>query len=471
MKSLKKLQAELDLRKLFTRMVQKTGGHEAVFFSEIFRFFGLYRPFSREDIRDLWMRHFQSGAAADLPVYLYIHVPICRKKCSYCKYNRGIYTGETQLDCFEEYIIGEMAAFQDIFNGVPFKSLHFGGGTPNILKPRHLEKIFREMNHRFSFMPGAEKTFECNPYDFSHDLLKVLVGGGIDRISFGVESLDEAVLKRENRGYQKYEMIKKAVEDVRSFPSVKLINVDLLLGLGDDTPQSVARSFERLADLQVDSICIYPLVATPAYLKKNYHSNKDIFDRRIAEHLSVFEGLALKIAEKYGYGFVPMEYSNPDRAAWVFGLKASFRSEERLHYRTDDIQFDCLGLGSGSWGMISKKIFYKNISSLSFLKEHGKTDLSYEGILLDGEWDKIFFIVTRFMPRSRLSTAQYQNKFGSDVMDDFGDLFRDMERIGAVRITKEVIFLNARDHDEKFTHLLFFIDNKKIMAELEKMTL
>ncbi len=470
MTQLQSLDKEVKLRTLFVELAGKKGYDDAIVHLDLFNFFDLKTTLSLSGIHDLWKSRVLKVEGSENRVGLHIHIPFCQKICSYCNLNTQVYTGEAQLHAYTQCLLQEVRCLRDIFKNIKLKIFHFGGGSPNLLGGPDLKSILEELAQSFSFEESAEKTFECNPNHFSVEQLAVLGAFGINRISFGVQSLDSGVLQSTNRGHQNYENIQSAIENARKLAALESINVDLMIGLWNDTPQTVLDSFIKLAELKVDSICLYPLIPTPQYLKKYYDSLKNLFDQEMADKISRFEKLVMPEAERHGYGFVPLSHSGPDRATWNFILQKHLASDQRKYqFRTDDYPFDYLGIGAGSWSMIRETAYYRNEGYKDLSVDGGAIDARYSAVFLRDQWERIFYIRERFLERNRLSLSQYRDQFGTDIRDDFKHPIEQLKRLGALTLDEDVLFFTAGSQEEKFTHLLFFVDPSIILSELDRL--
>jgi len=188
---------------------------------------------------------------------VYIHVPFCKTRCPYCDFFST--TRRSLVPRWIEAILQEASQYEGLFPS--FDSLYLGGGTPSLLGPQQLERLVRALDSRFSFAPDTERTIELNPEDVRPELLRSLRDLGFDRISLGVQSLDEVDLRFLARRH--------SVQD--SFGSLDLIreqgfenlSVDLMYGLETQTPEKWLGSLKRMLDFQPDHISCYQLTVKP----------------------------------------------------------------------------------------------------------------------------------------------------------------------------------------------------------------
>ena len=162
--------------------------------------------------------------------HLYIHVPFCRRRCSYCDFAiavRKTVPGPRFVDAVCREIEGLPAA--DIVGIGPLETVYVGGGTPSLLDAGQLRRLLARVRAAFGLAPGAEVTMEANPEDVDAATAGAWVGAGINRVSLGVQSLDRAVLAWMHRSHAAETSLNSAriVRDA-GIPSV---SVDVIFGL------------------------------------------------------------------------------------------------------------------------------------------------------------------------------------------------------------------------------------------------
>lgn len=182
-----------------------------------------------------------------IPLSLYIHFPWCLKKCPYCDFN-SYQIREGQQDLYVEKILQDLQNSAALVTQRELISIFFGGGTPSLLKPFQIEKIINAAQQRFSFIDNIEITLEANPGTLDEEVCKEFATAGINRISLGVQSFNEAKLVSLCRIHDRAAAI-QAINKVKN-SGIKNFNLDLMYGLPD---QNCA---EALEDLQTALSCI-----------------------------------------------------------------------------------------------------------------------------------------------------------------------------------------------------------------------
>ena len=188
------------------------------------------------------------------PLGLYVHVPFCEAKCTYCHF--AIDPRRPGEDRQERYLRVVLREMEQAEPG-PSDTLYFGGGTPSLMSVDRLGHIVKAARSRFSLAPGAEVTVEANPRDFDEAGYRSLLAVGANRLSLGVQSFDDGVLVEMGRHHTSADSV-HAVEAARAagFGNVSL---DLVLGWPGETAERWRRALDALASLAPEHVSLYVL--------------------------------------------------------------------------------------------------------------------------------------------------------------------------------------------------------------------
>src|SRR6478736_9997477 len=159
---------------------------------------------------------------------LYVHVPFCAQKCEYCAF----FSEASNGDVINRYVSALVRELELVAHDLRPRTIFFGGGTPSILNLRQWESLLQTMA-RLNLLGVAEFTVECNPATVSLDKAKLLRSFGVNRISMGVQSLDEALLDRLGRVHSR-EMVFKSFDTLRQ-AGFDNVNVDLMFAIPGQT--------------------------------------------------------------------------------------------------------------------------------------------------------------------------------------------------------------------------------------------
>lgn len=189
------------------------------------------------------------------PAGVYLHVPFCSVRCSYCDFPT-VAGRDDRIDAYLDALVREIATMQD---GLPpvADTVFVGGGTPSRLDPLQLARVLDAVRVRFRMEDGAEITVEGNPESLTRERLEGYRSAGVTRVSVGVQSLDDAVLRRAGRAHDGKEAL-RALRDARlaGFPDV---SADLIAGLPGERLDVWADTLRRVADEGPDHVSVYLL--------------------------------------------------------------------------------------------------------------------------------------------------------------------------------------------------------------------
>src|ERR1700679_2250492 len=194
------------------------------------------------------------------PVGIYISVPFCKAKCTFCNFASGVFGAERMqqyVDRLCDEIQRSHAAAQNIPAILPraVDTIYFGGGTPSLLSAQQLEEIFRSLRGEFDVAGDAEITLECAPGQLSSETLEALLQQGMNRISFGVQSF----VDRETAAVGRLHTRQQCDEELARVRAagVREINLDLIAGLPHQTEESWRYSVEQATASGAPHISVY----------------------------------------------------------------------------------------------------------------------------------------------------------------------------------------------------------------------
>jgi len=179
---------------------------------------------------------------------LYVHIPFCSSRCSYCDFATGLY----QSDLAERYVQGLINEISDSqYAGEVVDTIYFGGGTPSLLAPAQLERILASLYERFKIETGSEITLEINPGSATPESL------GINRASFGAQTFDDAELAKLGRSHN-------SADTLRTFAHLREagfanVSFDLIAGLPGQTLEGWQRNIKQALELAPEHLSFYLL--------------------------------------------------------------------------------------------------------------------------------------------------------------------------------------------------------------------
>ena len=193
---------------------------------------------------------------------IYISVPFCRSKCTYCNFASGVFSAGQMgryVERVGEDITWLRAHANDLCAAMPeaVDSIYLGGGTPSLLPPEDLKKIFFTLRQEFKVLPKAEVTVECAPGTLTEQVIQALVTRGVNRVSLGVQSF----VDQEAASVARLHTREKTLSDIDRLrkAGISNINVDLIAGLPHQTRESWEYSLDQAIATGVPHVSIYML--------------------------------------------------------------------------------------------------------------------------------------------------------------------------------------------------------------------
>ncbi len=186
------------------------------------------------------------------PRSVYIHIPFCRHRCGYCNFSL-VANRDYLVERFLHALEREIGWLEDRFE---LDTLFLGGGTPSHLSPSNLDRLREIVDSRFSFLPNAEVSAECNPNDLSREKATALAAFGVNRISLGVQSLNEEKLRRLERDHD-LNQVRRAVDGVRRFANS--VSFDLIFAVHGETLRQWKQELQAALLLHPDHVSAYEL--------------------------------------------------------------------------------------------------------------------------------------------------------------------------------------------------------------------
>jgi len=212
---------------------------------------------------------------------LYVHVPFCAQKCEYCAF----YSGPASGDLIQRYVQALLLELELIAQDCRPKTVFFGGGTPSLLSLKQWESVLTTL-HRLGLGNAAEFSVECNPATVSADKAALLRQFGVNRISMGVQSLDEALLDRLGRVHSR-DMVFRSYDILRK-AGFENINIDLMFAIPGQTMEIWNRTLDEALALGTEHLSCYEVI---------YEEDTPLYEQLKAGECDVDDDLAADLYE------------------------------------------------------------------------------------------------------------------------------------------------------------------------------
>lgn len=274
---------------------------------------------------------------------LYLHIPFCHSLCYYCGCNKIVTRHRDKADVYLDYLLKEIAERAPLFKAYSVSQIHLGGGTPSFLTTEQFTRLVNALKGAFNISEKLEMSLEVDPREIELDLFDHLSHLGFNRLSIGVQDIDEKVQKAINR-LQSTEFIEQIVEHARNV-GFRSVNVDLIYGLPHQTTETFARTLAQVKKMDVDRISLFSY----AHLPSRFAAQRKLKDEWLPNgqaKLALMQQ-AIETLTQYGYEFIGMDhFAKPNDEL------AIAQREGKLHRNfqgyTTHGNCDLLGLGVSS---------------------------------------------------------------------------------------------------------------------------
>ena len=304
--------------------------------------------FTADDYAQALTQRRSGPSALALPLSLYVHIPFCESLCYYCACNKIITKHHDKAATYLRYLSREVDLHTErMGRGQTVSQLHLGGGSPTFLSDDELRELMAMLRRSFNFTPGGEYSIEVDPRTVDAKRLDTLATLGFNRLSFGVQDFDPTVQKAVHR-VQPAEQVFALVEAARH-RGFESINVDLIYGLPQQSPESFDRTLAQVAQLRPDRIALYAY----AHLPERFKPQRRINTVELPSGASKISMLSRSLQAFMGAGYV---YVGMDHFALPDDSLAVAKRQGRLHrnFQGYSTQPDCdlIALGVSSIGRI-----------------------------------------------------------------------------------------------------------------------
>lgn len=360
---------------------------------------------------------------------VYVHIPFCVRKCNYCAFNSKV-GGAAEMAAYVDALIDEIK----MRAGGNVGTIYFGGGTPTLLPIRQLGKILRAIHENFEVEAGAEITIEANPCTVDENYLRALRDGGFNRLSLGVQSFNDGLLKILGRVHDSktaFDTIKTAEKFFGN------VSVDLMYGLPNQTLADVERAVRTAAALEVQHVSIYGLEIEP---DTNFGRLFDAGKLILPDDGAMYDFI---VDELPRLGYRRYEISN--------FAQIGFESRHNLGYWTDK---KYLGFGAGAHSY-DGKIRASNVqSAAAYINKirTGETFSTVEEIVSrSAGMEEFCFLGLR--TAEGVSAAKFADKFNENIFEVYGAVIAKNIGLGLLENSGGRVFLTKRGM--KFGNVVF----------------
>ncbi len=356
---------------------------------------------------------------------LYIHVPFCRTKCTYCAFHSvsvGKGVNILQHDPFRNYIdtlFLELAVWGDRYGGVPVESIFFGGGTPSLLPAKVINLLLERIHKFFKVDADAEISLEANPESLrSKQHMYGILKSGVNRLSVGLQSLDDSYLRQLGRAHK----VKDSLYSVMQARDMGFnnINVDLMWGLPEQGVRHWLNTLREITRMKPNHISTYGLTLEQGtVLEQDFNDGKITLPPEKDQAAMFLEGAT--ILEEQGY--LHYEISNFARMG--------FQCKHNLGYWEGN---DYLGLGPSATSTVKGRRWTNPLSQRAWAAKVASESLDSDALSLSPTERVLELIMLRLRTSRGLRVKAYKALTGRDFLGDHKKLIQALHENGLIRI-------------------------------------
>ena len=361
------------------------------------------------------------------PTSAYVHIPFCTQICYYCDFSK-VFIKNQPVDSYLEHLLEEFQSY-DIQK---LRTLYIGGGTPTALSAPQLEVLLDGLTKNLDLSVLEELTIEANPGDLDADKIAVLKNSAVNRVSLGVQTFDDKMLKKIGRSHLEKDIYENI--DRLKLAGFDNISIDLIYALPGQTMEQVKENVAKAIGLDIPHMSLYSLILENHTVFMNRMRRGKLPLPKEELEAEMFEYI---IAELERAGFEHYEISNFS--------KSGFESRHNLMY-WDNAEY--YGIGAGASGYVDG-VRYKNHGPIRhYLNavEEGNARITEEHLSQKEQMEEEMFLGLR--KKSGVSMARFEEKFGRSFDGLYGEIVRDLVQQGLmqidgnrVRMTKRGLFL------------------------------
>lgn len=357
---------------------------------------------------------------------IYLHIPFCASRCHYCNFATGGYESELA----KRYVAAllceiECAEKNDAMCKVD--SIYFGGGTPTTLSIEQLAAILDACHQKFDVAADAEITTEANPGTISLEYFQGLRSIGFNRISFGVQSFDNAELKMIDRVHNAQEA--RAAVDLARQAGFKNISIDLIAGLPEQQITTWQRNLQEAFALDTEHLSVYLLELYKDAPLLHRIERGEL--RAIDEDVTVAMYYAL-VDEAARHGYEHYELSN-----WA---KPGFESRHNLKYWTG-APYWAFGVSAAGYDGETRWSNTRNIHEYLQRVEMGESPVQ-ERIALDDEDKQSEAIFLKLRLQDGVDLQTHQTRFGVDVKTRYAEELTRLREAGLIEMQNDRLIIS-----------------------------
>lgn len=388
-----------------------------------------YPPFRQ------WRKEALEEKLQEQPMCIYVHIPFCTQRCAFCYYKTVDLKERPEVEGYVAALCQEIKMATERFGlgNRPIHAVYFGGGTPTLLSEEHFVQIVESLRENFKFFDDRKQfSVEAEPLTVSKSKMEILAQLGVNRLSMGVQSFDDKVIKLSGRGHDEKQAY-RAIDIAQKAGQGKwAINIDLLSGLAGETQETWKNSLECALNTGVESITVYKMEA---------FANTDVYKTGVKEEIIQ---LPSEDEELRFMQYAMERFERANYIPWSFFTYTKNGSDKSEYIANIWRGMDFYGLGVSAFGCLGDSLI-QNTSDLEKyapIIETGELPLSrgynYNSL------DRMIRDVLLGMKLLRLDLKAFQKRHGFKLESICSTPLRQLKSQGFISVSDTEIELTSK---------------------------
>lgn len=358
----------------------------------------------------------------------YIHIPFCEHICFYCDFNKVFIEGQP-VDDYIESLIKEIRLTKAKFPSDNTETIYIGGGTPTSLSASQLDVLLKGVREELPFKDGDEFTVEANPGDLTLEKLKVLQNYGVNRVSMGVQSFNDRLLKKIGRKHS----VKDVYDTMKIFEEANFdnISIDLIFALPNQTIEDFEDTLNQALSLDLPHYSMYSLILENKTMFYNWARQGRLHLPGIDVEGDMFELAIDKMTKAGRYQYEVSNFAKPGK-----------ESQHNLIYWNNEHYY---GLGAGASGYLGN-IRYKNHGPIQhYLKPLENDELptiTIEELSIENQMEEEMFLGLR--KTEGVSIKKFEQKFNRSLDTVYGKIIQQLIEEKLIKKENDYVSLTSK---------------------------
>ena len=345
---------------------------------------------------------------------IYVHVPFCKARCKYCAFSSCV--NSDLVSAYLTRLEQEIASANLVGGDNKISTIFLGGGTPSVLGAKNISRIFSALKNKFDLSSVSEITVECNPESVSDELFDALVNAGVNRVSFGLQSVNNGTLKAIGRLHD-FDGFLSAL-DVCHNHGITNVNADLILGL-PESAKDFCHSVDVVSNLPLTHVSVYALEVHPNTPFADYCQTH--FPHTDDELADLYDYACAKLSAS---GFSRYEISNFAKSGYACRHNLNYWQEGRYY-----------GFGPSASAFVGN-VRYRNVYDVSTYVS--SVNVVEQSEVISAHDEQSEFVMLSLRLSSGFSLSQFSNRFGVDFFSRFPQA-TELAKLGMLSVGGDVV--------------------------------